>query len=103
MMKTLQHLGLLVALCAFAAVPTRAETHTVLLTGVDLRPDTTVAAERVMSRIKEAALEVCGAPRGTSQLLRRAVQKSECWKASVANTVARLDNPKLTALYQAQS
>lgn len=102
-MKIVNYIGLAAAMCAAAALPGRAETHTVVLSGVDLRPNTTDAAEKLMARIEEAALEVCGAPAGTSQLLKRAVRRSDCWKASVADAVARIDHPKLTALHRAQS
>lgn len=101
-MKIVNYIGLAAALCASVEIPVRAETHTVVLSGVDLRPNTIDAAEKLMARIEEAALEVCGAPTGTSQLLRRAVRRSDCWAASVADAVARIDHPKLTALYRAQ-
>lgn len=54
-------------------------------------------AQLMAGRIGEAALEVCGAGRGSLQIVRAAVLKSECWNQAVEDAVAQLGAPKVTA------
>lgn len=47
-------------------------------------------------RIRKAALEVCGAGRGSLQIVRDAVLKSECWGQAVNAAADALGAPKVT-------
>lgn len=47
-------------------------------------------------RIRKAALEVCGAGRGSLQIVSDAVLKSECWGQAVNNAADALGAPKVT-------
>ncbi len=98
--------SLLVVLSASATTPLVAQTevgpnsYAVTLSNLDLSPATASAARRTLSRIDEAALAICGAPRGSLREVRRATRKSACWKESVDRAVAQIDNPLLTRVYR---
>lgn len=74
--------------------------YAITLRDVELRPATSREARRILSRIRDAALAVCGAPDGSSTSLKRATMKSQCFREAVDGTVRRIDNPLLTRLHQ---
>lgn len=98
-------LGLLAVLGTIAASPVSAQekvgphTHARAIANLDIRPATVHAARRTLTRIEEAALEVCGAPRGALREVRRAMRKSECWKESVDRAVTAIGNPLLIRVH----
>lgn len=99
-------LGLLAVLGTIAASPVAAQekvgpnTYAIAVESLDIRPATVHAARRTLTRIEEAALEVCGAPRGALREVRRAMRKSECWKDSVYRAVTAIGNPLLIRVHQ---
>lgn len=76
------------------------ETYAVTLENLNIRPVTINAAERTLVRIEEAALEVCGVPRGSLRHVRRAVRKSACWRDSVDRAVSAIGDPLLNRVHQ---
>ncbi|AOH84905.1 hypothetical protein AWL63_13995 [Sphingomonas panacis] len=62
-------------------------------------PPTPRAARRALARIEQAALAVCGASSFSLREIRMSVRDSACWRGSVAEAVARADDPLLSAAY----
>jgi len=99
-------LGLVTALGVLAMPPVLAgerageDRHSMTLTNVNVRPATLAQARQTLSRIEGAALVLCGAPRGTSSILKRAVMKTPCFRDAVAEAVRTIDHPLITRLHQ---
>lgn len=99
-------LGPVIVLVAGLVNPLAAEARpgpdarTVILEDIDTRPATTGAARRTLARIEEAALTVCGAPRGSLIEVRRAARRSACWKDSVEAAVAQVGHPLLAHVHR---
>ena len=74
--------------------------HAIILTNVNVHPATVREARKTLDRIKAAALNLCGAPHGSSTYMRRAVMKSECFKDSLADAVRQIDDPLINQLHQ---
>ncbi|WP_164852699.1 UrcA family protein [Novosphingobium umbonatum] len=93
-------LGLLFAAAAQAMAATEAatdkeEVNTVILRGIMARPDSPKAAKHVLSRIENAALEVCGGGSGSYAEVNRVVRRSDCWRKAVNGAVAQVASPYL--------
>jgi UrcA family protein len=74
-------------------------TESMTLRGVTRNPATRQAATRLLQRIGDAAMLVCGASATSLVDMKRAVRASPCWRDSVADTVRRIDDPLLTAAH----
>jgi len=55
------------------------------------------AAHRLLGRIRDAALESCGASPFSLPEFKAATVASQCWRDAVDNAVRRIDDPLLTA------
>jgi UrcA family protein len=93
-------LGAMLVTPAAAQVKVGPETYAFTLVNLDTRPKTVSAARRTLARIDEAALAVCGAPRGSLREVRRAARKAACWKDSVDHAIAAIGDPLLTRVHQ---
>lgn len=62
-------------------------------------PATARAARQTLARIERAALAVCGASSFSLREMRMSVRTSACWRGSVADAVARTNDPRLSAAY----
>ncbi|MCT2401490.1 UrcA family protein [Novosphingobium mangrovi (ex Huang et al. 2023)] len=105
-MKTKLYPSLVAALCIATAAPAAAQdkvgpnSYAVTLQLADLHPDTPEAARRMLARIENAALTVCGASSFSLREVKLSVRRSTCWRNSVAETVTRIDAPLLTLAHQ---
>ena len=59
------------------------------------------AAHRLLRRIRDAALESCGASPFSLPEFKAATVASQCWRDAVDNAVRRIDDPLLTAAARA--
>lgn len=73
--------------------------YAMTLRNVNVHPGSAEEARKTLSRIEGAALSLCGAPHGSSSILKRAVMKSDCFKDSVAEAVRKIDNPLINRLH----
>lgn len=73
--------------------------YAMTLKNVNVRPGSAEEARKTLSRIEGAAISLCGAPHGSSSILKRAVMKSDCFKNSVAEAVRKIDNPLINRLH----
>ncbi|MEG3146629.1 UrcA family protein [Sphingomonas sp. RT2P30] len=103
--RTLCGAALVGALLLGAAVPASAAdrpgevTESMMLRGVTRNPASPQAATRLLQRIGDAAMLVCGASATSLADMKRAVRTSPCWHNSVADTVRRINDPLLTAAF----
>jgi UrcA family protein len=74
--------------------------YAVTLLGADMRPATPQAARRMVKRIENAALMVCGATPGALAEVTRAIRRSACWRETMARTIGRIDDPLLAQAYR---
>lgn len=72
---------------------------TVRFATADLRDQP--AARRLLARIGDAALDVCGASPFSLPELQRLVRASACWHDAVARAVTGIHAPQLAAAYAA--
>jgi UrcA family protein len=63
------------------------------------RPASPHDARQLLVRIDRAALLACGAGPGSLREIERSVGRSACWRRSVADAVAQIDAPLLTAAF----
>jgi UrcA family protein len=89
-------IGLVSANAAFA--DQHRQTQTVNVMFPDLNPAKKKDAEVLFIRLQDAARDVCGDTFDTPYLTER-VDIRRCEQAAVGNAVAKIDEPKLTALY----
>ena len=82
--------ALLVLAGAGVAAAAAPETTSVAVRTAKLDLNNPRDAERMMKRIDTAAMEVCGAYRGSLVELKRVVAASACHRDAVANAVAQL-------------
>ncbi len=59
------------------------------------------AAHRLLGRIRDAALETCGASPFSLPEFKAATVASQCWRDAVENAVRSIDDPLLTAAARA--
>jgi UrcA family protein len=59
------------------------------------------AAHRLLTRIRDAALESCGASPFSLPEFKAATVASQCWRDAVENAVRSIDDPLLTAAARA--
>ena len=89
-------LGVVVSTEGYAA-PTGLVT-TEIRVRYDLRELTSpAAAHRLLRRIRDAALESCGASPFSLPEFKAATVASRCWRDAVDDAVRRIDDPLLTA------
>lgn len=67
--------------------------------GVNLRPASRAAARRLLARLGDAAMAACGADSASLRELRLEARASACWRDAMADAVARIGSPALTAAY----
>jgi UrcA family protein len=79
-----------------------ADRNAIMLTHIDRHPATPAAARKSLARIDRAALEVCGASGGSLREMKDATHRSACWREAMADAVAQIDDPLLTAAYAAR-
>jgi UrcA family protein len=94
--------GLAVALLATpiqAATP-QDDSSQVVLHNLNLTPDTRTEAVKLFAKLSEGAMEACGASYFSVIPHRQAVRASECWHNSMSDVVQRIDNPRLTAVFE---
>lgn len=84
---------------ALLAEPATGQPPAVTVNYADLDISRPAGAQALYNRIKHAARSVC-APLESQQLRRMALWR-ECYEQAVANAVATIDRPALTALHQA--
>ena len=89
------------ALMTFAASVQAAseEPTAVRLNHVDRTLGSRTAADQLLNRLGEAAMEACGASSFSVPQHRQAVRGSACWRTSMTDVVQRIDNPYLTAAF----
>lgn len=91
------------AACSPAVLPKQAqagsETVSVIVHHVDLHPRSGAAARATLGRIGEAAMEACGGSPFSFAEVKMAIRASTCWHDSMADAVARIGDPMLTAEY----
>lgn len=78
------------------------DSYAVTLHGADLHPASAEKGRRMLVRIENAALLVCGASPFSLREIKLAVRDSDCWRTSMAETVAQIDAPLLTQAYHRQ-
>ncbi|MBO9557868.1 MAG: UrcA family protein [Caulobacter sp.] len=88
-MKTLVASTVAVLILAGAGLAQAAETTSVAVRG-KLNPGNPRDMSAMLRRIDTAALEVCGAQRGSLTEVKRAVAASACHRDAVANAVSQL-------------
>lgn len=76
------------------------QTRVIALKGLDLHPASDAAAKRLLARLDRAAVEACGAPRGSLREYEQAVRHSACWSQSMADVVGRIGSTRLTSVYR---
>jgi UrcA family protein len=84
------------AMAQTASADPAGETVTQRIGGGDLHPATDAGAQRLLYRIEQAALEVCGASPASLHELRLAARHSECFRRAVEDAVAQTADPKMT-------
>lgn len=60
------------------------------------------AAQNLLSRLGEAALQACGAYPGSVRDYRMSVERSDCYQHKLDQAVAQVDSPVLSQVYEAQ-
>ena len=93
-------------LCAAITIPAAAQERRIgpdryaaTVHRAELHPATPAAARRTLARIEAAALAVCGASSFSLSEVKLAIRTSACWRDSVADTMARIDDPLLLDAY----
>jgi UrcA family protein len=76
------------------------EPTSVAIRGIDPHPRTAAAADRLLHRIEDAALEACGGGAFSADALKWAVRRSECWRRAVSDAVASDGDPQLSQALQ---
>jgi UrcA family protein len=105
MMMTYRPMFTLLALFTLAAPvaaqrrESDADRPAIMLTHIDRHPATPAAARKSLARIDRAALEVCGAFGSSLREVKDATHRSACWRDAMADAVAQIDDPLLTAAY----
>ena len=89
-MKTLIAATAALLLLSGASIASAAETTTSVAVHAKLDPNSLSDRDALMQRIDTAAMEACGAQRGSFPDVKRAVAASACHRDAVANAVAQL-------------
>ena len=63
----------------------------------DLDPGNPRDVDRLVARVGEAALEMCGASPFSLREVKGAVSRSQCWRDGVADAIRQIGDPRLTA------
>lgn len=66
-----------------------------VLMGVDL--GSAAGAATMAGRIDRAAMDVCGASRGSSREMQLAVRRSDCYRETLTNALSSLNAPAVSA------
>ena len=105
--KKLARAGITVAaaLCTclftYGASAEQPQTASVTVSFADLDLSKAAGAQTLYKRIKAAARQVCGSIDGYTYM--KSQRWRECYQSAIADAVARVDRPSLTALHQQQS
>jgi UrcA family protein len=73
---------------------------TVTLRGLDLHPSTPASPRRLLNRLSEAALEVCGGSSFSLREVKAAIKASSCWRDAMGDAVRRIGSPQLTVAFE---
>ncbi len=88
--------------CAAQAVRIGHDQYVVALRNVDRHPETPQGAQRMLARIADAAMAICGGDRTSALVVQRAIRRSACWRETVADTVGRIGDPLLSQAHDDQ-
>jgi len=77
------------------ATPLKAHSASIVVRHVNLHPASSAEAMRVVLKIDEAALRVCGASGFSLAEAKAAMRASPCWQEAAGNAVLRSGNPLL--------
>ncbi|HEY2048341.1 MAG TPA: UrcA family protein [Caulobacteraceae bacterium] len=101
---------LIIAALGLASIASSAWAHDALksdTTVVDVTYDassvaTPRAAQNLLARLGDAALEACGAYPGSVRDYRMAVSRSACYRDKLDKAVAQVDSPMLSKVYDSE-
>lgn len=93
-------LTLLAPPCLAQAVRIGPDRYAVAVRRADLRSATPDAARRALARLDRAAMAVCGGSGFSLREVQRAIRGSTCWRDSMADALARIDDPSLSRAWQ---
>ncbi len=62
----------------------------------DLHPRSPEAAHQLLARLEKAALEACGASEFSFPDVKLAIQRTPCWRDSVARAITQIGDPLLS-------
>jgi len=85
--------GLLAA--AMLATPLNADASSIVVRNVNLHPASSAEARRVVLKIDEAALRVCGASGFSLAEAKAAMRASPCWQEAAGDAVHQSGSPLL--------
>jgi UrcA family protein len=71
------------------ATPLKADAASIVVRNVNLHPATPAEAKRVVLKIDDAALRVCGASGFSLAEAKAAMRASSCWQEAAGNAVLR--------------
>ena len=95
-----------VALCTclftYGASAEQPKTVSVTVSFADLDLSKAAGAQTLYKRIKAAARQACGSIDGYTHMKSQSRWR-ECYESTIADAVASVDRPSLTALYQEES
>jgi len=72
----------------------------VIVRGLELYPSTPASAQRLLDRLSEAALEVCGGSAFSLREVKVAIKASSCWRDALSDAIRRIDSPQLTLAFE---
>jgi UrcA family protein len=72
----------------------------VIVRGLELHPSTPASAQRLLDRLGEAALEVCGGSAFSLREVKVAIKASSCWRNALGDAVRRIGSPQLTVAFE---
>ena len=78
------------------------EAYAVTIRHADLHPTSPRAVRAMLNRLAEAAMTACGASSFSLREVKASVRASTCWRDGMADVLARIGDPLLTAAYDDQ-
>lgn len=102
-MTLLTSAGAAIAALGLFASPAFADEPTAVAVKLaHVSPTTQRQVPVALGTLRKAALEACGGSTFSLPEVRQAIENSGCFRTSMDDVVARIDNPLLTAAYQRQ-
>jgi UrcA family protein len=96
-------LGLASIAGSACAADALASDHTVVRVGFDSSSVSTPhAAQNLLTRLGDAAMQACGAYPGSVRDYRLSVARSDCYQRKLDKAVAQVDSPVLSQVYENQ-